>query len=737
MSWHRLGAPKTDRKSPSLSLPSPKTRRLLAPLKNKMVSVPAKWALLIGIDFYVDPEQRLEGCVNDVNDLGLWLGQKYDPINISSFLAVNTGNPAQTEPPGSPTSWPITENIAQKLRVITAEANPGDFVHVHYSGHGTLKPTVAGEYRENDGSDAALVLYDVKEGVRYLKGIDLASIFDIMIQKGLRLTVVLDCCHAGAISRNSLSIYVHIRGVKWDAVTAAKSPLTMSRIAHTSVSPKSSYRDGDHRRHWLLNPDGYILIAGCGPHEIAGECHGEDNKVHGAMSYLLLGILASDLTGNSQITYFSIYHQLRAKLHVPFPRQHPLMLGNAPGSFFTTQQEKRLERMEGGRGSDEEMSHQSFCNVVEATANDQIWLNIGFAHGVCLEDEFVIHSVQLRVGECLENQTSMNKVKVIAVYALQARTEKIQESPNNLSIRAGYYATPTLRSVLRTQIILFNGANTKLLKALGQSSWLRIVEQGKLVLTAPILQMRITEKDSISLLNGSGQEIQCLPSLTLEDEEAITQLVEILEHLAGFASIENLENHGDNSLLNGEFSVEFRSEQKAELSSKENRICVEEDSKVEVTFKNNTDLPLNLTVLNLRPLRQIKRIYPSRDRGSWKVVQPKMIHKDVKHLGKVSFKMKMSFPQEMQSTDHTEIEDVFKFFVTTRPSSFDGLELPRLVDQSSKRGPHSTSTALLDLIQRLAIGHRPSYVLRGEFSGQDERWCCCNYVISTRRRDGQ
>ena len=306
-----------------------------------------------------------------------------------------------------------------------------------------------------------------------------------------------------------------------------------------------------------------------------------------------------------------------------------------------------------------------------------------------------------------------------------------------MSIRVGYYATPILRSVLRTQIILFNGANTKLLKALGQSSWLRIVKQGELALTATILQICIIDKDIISLLNGSGQEIQCQSSLTFEDEEAITQLVETLEHLAKFASMESLENRGDNSLLNGEFSVEFRSEEKAELSSKENRICVEEDSKVEVTFKNNTDLPLNLTVLNLRPLRQIKRNYPSRDRGSWKFVQPATVHKDIRHLGKVSFKMKMSFPDEMQSIDHKEIKDVFKFFVTTRPSSFDGLELPRLVDQSSKRGPHSISTALLDLIQRLAIGHRPSYVLRGEFSGQDERWCCCNHVISTRRRDGQ
>lgn len=88
--------------------------------------------------------------------------------------AANTGDPAQTEPPGSSNPWPTYENITQKLRDITLEAYSGDLIYVHYSGHGTLKPTLAGEYQESDGSDATLVLYDAKEKIRYLRGIELA-----------------------------------------------------------------------------------------------------------------------------------------------------------------------------------------------------------------------------------------------------------------------------------------------------------------------------------------------------------------------------------------------------------------------------------------------------------------------------------------------------------------------------------------------------------------------------------
>lgn len=131
------------------------------------------------------------------------------------------------------------------------------------------------------------------------------------------------------------------------------------RTAHILVSMNSLYRDGDHKQHWLLNLDRYILLAGCGLYEIAGECLREDNKVHGAMLYLLLGILASSLAGVSQMTFNSIYHRLRAKLHVSFPRRNLLMLGNASGYFLNAQS------VRGQRGSDQAIGRQSFSNGME------------------------------------------------------------------------------------------------------------------------------------------------------------------------------------------------------------------------------------------------------------------------------------------------------------------------------------------------------------------------------------
>ena len=214
-----------------------------------MDSSPTKWIVLVAIDFYVDPDQRLEGSVNDVNDLDAWFMQltPEDSIHITKFLAENTGDPKQKTPPSAAATWPTRENITRTLRDIKKKARAGDIVYFHYSGHGALKSTTAAEYRDyhdSNGSDAALVLFDSENEVDYLRGIDLAQLFDDLVEKQLKLTVVLDCCHAGGISRKELSTYVHIRGIAWDDKKADLSSNT--QIANGSpVASQQRYRDGN------------------------------------------------------------------------------------------------------------------------------------------------------------------------------------------------------------------------------------------------------------------------------------------------------------------------------------------------------------------------------------------------------------------------------------------------------------------------------------------------------------
>lgn len=86
-------------------------------------------------------------------------------------------------------TWDLKVGLARgQLRVT-------EIVCIHYSGHGTLQSTKTPEftYQEGYGIDAALVLWEPNSSqkARFLRGIELAILLDDMVDKGLKVTVVL------------------------------------------------------------------------------------------------------------------------------------------------------------------------------------------------------------------------------------------------------------------------------------------------------------------------------------------------------------------------------------------------------------------------------------------------------------------------------------------------------------------------------------------------------------------
>ncbi|KAI9682838.1 MAG: hypothetical protein M1822_006328 [Bathelium mastoideum] len=682
-----------------------------------MASTPSKWAVLIGVDFYVDPKRRLEGSVNDIEDIHAWLKQNHSPISISEFLSINENDPAQRFPSERRSAWPTYDNITQELGRITQVARPGDFVYFHFSGHGTLKPTKMGDYRDDEGSDAALVLFGNEDSDCYLRGIELARLFDDIVAKQLRLTVVLDCCHAGSISRDPQSAYTRIRGVPWSTKIASAGLESRPALSRSLAPTKNISRNAMTNQHWLLNPEGYTLIAACGPNEIAGECEGEDNKIHGALSYFLLRVLVSALKENIRANSGSIYRQLRARLHVPFPNQHPILLGNGLVTFIGA--------------ATTEGSRQPICSIVKASAKDQIWLNVGHAHGVCLDDEYALYHDGSRMTEIQKNGEIVPKVRIKAIHALQSETKIIQSPEGGASITAGLTAALVTHSRPKTCVKLVESASKELEEALGKSIWLQAVHDKENLLDSPTFRVELDEMDNYAIRNGSGQLLCDLPSISVSDKHAIDKVIAVLEHLGKFASIENLENRADNALTDADFSIELKPVGNTGNNVASDQAEVKHKQQLSVTFTNNTFQSLNLTILNLQPLRGISRLYPSRDRGEWKVILPEGLAAGVELPGKVSFAVKMSIPDQIRAKGRSEVDDVLKFFVTTRPSSFAILELPELSgeDWSPSRG--SSSTKLSDSLQHLNVGRLPSSMLRGEPNGSGERWACRNFVVRT------
>jgi hypothetical protein len=135
-------------------------------------------ALCVGIDQY--SQSPLSGCVADAR---LWM---------STFVQLGF-EPPVTLLDGQATRQAILDELARLLQASGA----GDIVAFQYSGHGTQVPDTNGD--EDDGTDEAICPYDMDSGA-FLVDDDLADVLALTPQ-GVNVTLFMDCCHSGTVSR--------------------------------------------------------------------------------------------------------------------------------------------------------------------------------------------------------------------------------------------------------------------------------------------------------------------------------------------------------------------------------------------------------------------------------------------------------------------------------------------------------------------------------------------------------
>lgn len=184
-------------------------------------SVPDKWAVLIGVEYYEHPEQptatprhdgrgnkieyeTLLGCVNDVFAVEQYLVDtiKAEPKHMKKPLAPSPGRKYLSQLPVDSYRDPSYDNMVDALKVPEG-AKEGDFIYIHFSGQGARATTVFPELKDGgaDAEDGALVPSDITHGGNYLRDLDMGILLQAMVDAGLIVAVVLDCCHSGGAIR--------------------------------------------------------------------------------------------------------------------------------------------------------------------------------------------------------------------------------------------------------------------------------------------------------------------------------------------------------------------------------------------------------------------------------------------------------------------------------------------------------------------------------------------------------
>jgi hypothetical protein len=594
------------------------------------------YAILIGIDDY--PDKPLKSCVRDVQDTKTYLESVLlHSVEIQMITTCQTG-PKSSDAVKDQVLWPTYDNVISAFKNVTSPARAGDFVYIHYSGHGTRKPP-NGEFTNKSTGDLALVLLTEENRETCLWGFELASLLNAMVDNGLIVTLVLDCCFsASAYRRDDPSV----RFLPYNAAMDSEYLSDPERSLKDEISP---YRDVSMQPNWLIKPDRYAILTACGPNEetVGVKFDGEN---YGALSYYILKTIK--YVGLKK-RHGDMYDHLCAKFRGSGLRQTPVLYGNRNQGFF------------GQVNSD--ITTTAVPIIVKQ--NDTLELQAGHAHGVEIDDQLILCALDCPKGDHRSQGHSV-VVKVVGTRALTSDLERL-DPPSAIPVRTGWLARPlTQLSLQRFPIRLAPGLprRDEWLTALRERSLDVHVDTNKHLFAFEV----VLNNGEYEILDESGHEIDNLTS-TPQGQAGINQIGSILEHLARFRLVRDLVNKTPADSFRMSFSIHILCN--GQSFSPDYLMEMEHETKAELVVENQCDKDLFVFIYDLGPSWQVKNT----NYGTYIVVTPRNNGERNKPTRK---KLKMTIPDQKREKGYRSCKDILKVFVTSQPTSFDLLELPSL-----------------------------------------------------------
>jgi hypothetical protein len=691
-------------------------------MANEVGVATTHWAVLIGINFYVR-YQCLDGSVRDVNMVKQYLEAGSTPVDIAILTATTPSNSSSRRPVEDPDLWPTYKNVIASLRRVLEKAKQGDFVYIHYSGHGRRWKGAEKDVEKSihRSGNLALVLFkDKKHGSSYLMGPDLANCLRKMVAQGLFVTVVLDCCYSGSIMRSSNLQGVSVQAVDYNPTIDAVSP---------QVSYPGPFESDNTLRNaqvpleqLLIDPERYMILSACGPHETAWEIEIEEGQRTGALTYFLLEVLSALRNNGVKLIHQSLYQDLCLKFHASWPQQTPMRYGNGNFSFF---------------GKLASVSNTALIPVYR-TGDDRLCLNAGRAHGVHKGDDYIVYPFE--AAEMVTNPAdeASVKVRVDTVRCLTSDLVGIEAKSPIKQIKAGWKAKPvTYISARKIPVRVMESVRC-------QSQWEEATQQQRFLHlctendTKPcIFNVILNEHHEYEILNGLLERIVSLPTLPVDTPGAAGDVMDVLQHLTTYKYFEAVKNQTPSPSFTGSYSLKPLSGTGASGT-----FDVKHGGTWGFTAENFSDQPLYLAIFNFTPSWKVFNLVSHSGGGDFVVVQPKSKENDgqptskenggqpksEENDGKEEIRLQMEVPEFLQSRGRNYCEDIVKVFITSRPTFFPSMVLPEIslhANDPCKRvcsnGGDQLSKFLLELTMR---SRSQDYVVR-------EDWASENFIIRT------
>jgi Caspase domain len=573
---------------------------------------PVIHVLLIGIDYYKPNRlyKSLKGAVRDINLVEAFLKQtlKIPPEQIHKLISPNQEDAAllAARSAEAQVQEPTYENIVKAFDRITATAQAGEQVYIHYSGHGGRAATIYPNLKQGVGeqTDEGIVPMDIGDTAegRYLRDIEMTTLLKRMTDKGLIVTVVLDSCHSGGATRGDAEIR--------SAGQTDNLPRSSQSLVAELEELEQNWRESKNRG--LVEEGGaarnYVLLAACRPNEYAYEyaVNGGTER-YGALTYWMIDTLTSVATSGQPLTYKLLHDRINAQIQSKFQAQIPMVAGETDRLVF---------------GSDT-WSTPYTVSLIKVISDTQVTLNAGQAQGLSKGTRFSIYPLQTTDFSDSTRQVAI--VELTQVDASESKAKVLTAEEGGIAVNGqldpGAPAIMVSAPVDLIQRVRFTddkvvgeqeqelppplvdrqkAALDQVRQALVGNGWVVEEQEGE----SALYQVAIDREGNYEICKNIPIE-NLRPLLSIDDPAAPKRVVDRLVHLAKYQAVESLDN--SSSKLAQALDVTVLMENRQAFPNPQSP-TIKSGDVICLRLSNRGSQPLKIAVLDIEPTWAVSQL---------------------------------------------------------------------------------------------------------------------------------
>ncbi|HSY50262.1 MAG TPA: caspase family protein [Thermoanaerobaculia bacterium] len=264
------------------------------------VAAPHRYALLIGINDYTASRLPAIGAAAPDRDWPNLAGAVNDTTAMRELLLVLHGFDARDIVTLNDQSATRSAILGAANR-LAATATKDDVIFIYFAGHGSQVKNSRSD--EPDKLDESIIPADSRRGAPDIRDKELRRIFNAILDRGARLTVMIDACHSGSAARGLLTL-ARPRGIRPDL---------------RDVADGGDYGPRPENR-------GALVISASHDDEEAREARDDRHTMHGAFTWAWMRAMRDAAPDEPAIETFT---RAQARLRAEMPFQNPILAGDA------------------------------------------------------------------------------------------------------------------------------------------------------------------------------------------------------------------------------------------------------------------------------------------------------------------------------------------------------------------------------------------------------------------------